>query len=284
MKTILLTGSTGFIGNYFVNRYQNQYNIKTFSFRNDNFQKLNLKEIDIVLHLSALVHQKKSLSQELYEKTNIVQTIDLAQKAKKQGVKQFIFMSTIAVYGSESGFINEKTPCNPKTYYGKSKQQAEFQLLLLEDENFKISIIRPPLVYGYNAPGNMKSLVSLVKKVSILPFSNIKNKRSMVYIGNLAHLIDKIIKQEKEGIFLASDDKAISTSKLIEMIAEELGKKIFLIEVPFFEKILKKLKPDIYKKLFLSLEVDNSKTKQVLNLKNPYTLEEGIKYMIKGEN
>ncbi|MFV7791488.1 epimerase, partial [Aliarcobacter lanthieri] len=91
-----------------------------------------------------------------------------------------------------------------------------------------------PIVYGYGVKANIKNLISLVNKVPVLPLGKIKNKRSMVYIGNLCHLVDEIITQEKKGIFLASDDEPLSTSKLIELIAKNLDKKIYLIKIPFF--------------------------------------------------
>ena len=105
----------------------------------------------------------------------------------------------------------------------------------------------------------------------------------MVFIGNLCHLINIIIEKGKSGVFLASDDKPLSTSKLIGFIADVLDKKIYLIKIPFFETLLKLLKPSFHKRLYESLEVDNSITKKVLGFKNLYTVEDGIKYMIKGE-
>ena len=280
-KNILITGSNGFIGSYFKNNYNKKYNISTFSFLNDNLKELNLSNIDIIIHLSALVHQMGGESEEEYEKINVIQTIDLAKKAKSNGVNHFIFMSTVAVYGLETGTIQCNTKYNPITDYGKSKLKAEKELLKLEDDNFKISIIRPPIVNGYNAPGNMKSLIILISKVHILPFANIQNKRSMIYVGNLCHFIDEIIIQEKAGIFLASDDEPLSTTRLCELIANNLDKKVYLLKVPFFESLLKLVKPSFHKRLYESLEVDNSKTKKVLNLVNPYSVEDGIRLMLK---
>lgn len=283
MKKLLITGSNGFVGSYFINKYKNKYNIKAFSFLKDDFKSLDCSDVDVVFHLSALVHQMGGASASEYERVNVTQTLELAKKAKDSGVKHFVFMSTVAVYGIETGVMSEESDCNPLTEYGKSKLKGEFELQKLEDENFKVSIIRPPIVYGKNAPGNMRSLVNLVNKVSILPFGNIQNKRSMVYIGNLCHLVDVVIEQQKAGVFLASDDEPLSTSKLIELIAKNLNKKIYLIKIPFFESLLKILKPSFHKRLYGSLKVDNSITKQKLNLSNPYSVEEGIKLMIKGE-
>ncbi|MDT8338263.1 MAG: epimerase, partial [Sulfurimonas sp.] len=131
-------------------------------------------------------------------------------------------------------------------------------------------------------------LVSLVKKVPVLPFGGIENKRSMVYIGNLCHLVDEVIGFRikhgvtASGVFLASDDKPLSTTRLIELIAKNLDKKIYLIKIPFFESLLKLLKPSFHKRLYGSLEVDNTLTKEKLNLTNPYSVEEGVRLMIHG--
>jgi UDP-glucose 4-epimerase len=283
MKKLLITGSNGFVGSYFINKYENKYNIKTFSFLKDDINALDCSDVDVVFHLSALVHQMGGASAEEYEKVNVTQTLELAKKAKESGVKHFVFMSTVKVYGEETDSVyTEDSICSPEDKYGKSKLKAELELKKLEDENFKVSIIRTPIVYGYGVKANIKSLVNLVYKVPILPFGNIQNKRSMVFIGNLCHLVDVVIEQQKVGVFLASDDKPLSTSRLIELIAKNLDKKIYLITIPFFESLLKLVKPSFHKRLYGSLEVDNSITKEKLNLQNPYSVEEGIKYMIKG--
>ena len=246
---------------------------------------MDCNDIDVVFHLSALVHQMGGASKEEYEKVNVTQTLELARKAKDSGVRQFIFMSTVKVYGEETELkYTEDSTCNPEDEYGKSKLKAEIELKKLEDENFKVSIVRTPIVYGYGAKANIKSLVNLVNKVPILPFGKIENKRSMVYIGNLCHLVDETITQKKSGIFLASDDEPLSTTRLIELIAKNLDKKIYLVKIPFFESLLKLVKPSFHKRLYRSLEVDNTITKEKLNLKNPYSVEDGIRLMIKEDN
>lgn len=281
MKKLLITGSNGFVGNYFINKYKDKYDIKTFSFLKDDINSLDCSDIDVVFHLSALVHQMSGATSEEYERVNVIQTLQLVKKAKESGVKHFVFMSTVAVYGIETGLMSEKSEYNPITKYGKSKLKAEIELQKLENKNFKVSIIRPPIVYGKNAPGNMKILLKLINKVPLLPFGKIENKRSMVYIGNLCHLVDEIITQEKQGIFLASDDEPLSTTRLIELIAKNLHKKVYLIKVPFFESLLKIVKPSFHKRLYGSLEIDNTITKEKLNLKNPYSVEDGVRLMIK---
>ena len=281
---VLLTGSSGFIGTYFKNRYKDKYSIKTFSFLTENIEDLDLTNIETIVHLSALVHQMGGASTEEYEKINVTQTIELATKAKRSGVKHFIFMSTVKVCGEETNNkYTENSICDPQDEYGKSKLKAEQELKKLENDDFKVSIIRTPIVYGFGVKANIKNLVNLVNKVPVLPFAGIDNNRSMVYIGNLCYLIDTIIDKRQSGVFLAADDEPLSTTKLIQMIASALDKKIFLIKIPFFETLLRLIKPNFHKRLYGSLEVNNELTRKKLNFKNKFSVEEGIKFMIHGE-
>lgn len=279
---ILLTGSNGFIGHYFADKYKNLYDIQTFSFLQDDFEALHVKDIDVVVHLGALVHQP-NVHKELYQKINVENTLLLAKKVKEEGSRHFIFMSTLAVYDGCLNCIHENSKLSPSTPYGKSKLEAERKLQELEDQSFMVSIIRPPMVYGYNAPGNIKSLMHLVEQVPVLPFGNIENKRNFVYVGNLCALLEYIIQKQQRGIFLASDDKALSTTQLIQAIAKAKKRKCWLFALPFFPYLLKSLKPSFYKRLFESLEVDNQETKRILAFENPYTVEEGIGFMVHGE-
>ncbi len=288
MKKIVLTGANGFVGSYFKNKYAHKYNIETFSFLRDNFESLNLNGVDVVLHLSALVHQMSGADEEEYSRVNVEQTLNLAKKAKESGVGQFIFMSSVKVYGEESSEpYSEDTPCKPEDGYGKSKLKAEEELQKLESETFKVAIVRTPIVYGEGVKANIKNLVNLIRKVPILPFGSIENRRSMIYIGNLNFFIDRIIEKKESGVFLVSDERALSTSELIELISKALDKRVYLVKVPFFESLLRLAKPSFHKRLFESLEVSNKKTISKL-LENgekglPYSVEDGIKFMIKGE-
>lgn len=283
MRKLLITGASGFVGSYFIKRYESKYNIKTFSFLHDDFEALHVKGVDVIFHLSALVHQMCGAGAEEYERVNVANTLQLAQKAKESGVGHFIFMSTIKVYGEESkSLYTEDFTCKPQDEYGKSKLKAERELQKLASEDFIVSIIRAPIVYGYGVKANIKSLTNLISKVPLLPFASIKNKRSFVYVGNLCSLVDKIVETKKSGIFLACDDAPLSTTRLIELIALGMHKKVYLFRLPFFEELLKWLKPSIYKRLYENLEVDNTQTKKLLQFKNPYKVEVGIRLMIQG--
>lgn len=282
---ILLTGATGFIGSYCMKYGRYKEAIIPFSFQNDDIAYFDFSTINTIIHLAALVHQMNGADQHEYERINVTRTLELAMRAKKNGVKHFIFMSTVKVYGEESDTVyTETTPCHPRDDYGMSKLHAEQALQALEDEHFKVSIIRTPIVYGSGVKANIKSLIKLIRKVPILPFGNTKNQRSMVYIGNLCALLETILEQQASGIFLACDDTSLSTAEFIRELATALGKKCYLIDIPLFEPILKYLKPTFYQRLFGNLIVDNTETKKRLGFSNPYSTEEGIKAMLGGNN
>jgi len=277
---ILMTGSSGYVGSSFINTFKEKYHFINFSLLRDNMDEFQIEDIDTVLHCAALVHQKRAYDYEKYYDINARYPVNLAKKAKEAGVKQFIFISTIAVYGEGKKEINEETVCSPITPYGKSKLAAERELIELGDQNFTVSIVRPPMVYGKNAPGNIASLISLVQRVPVLPFGGIDNERSFVSIDNLTYLIDKIIERKKNGIFLAADDEPLSTTRLIELIAKYQHKKVWLLRIPYFESLLKRLKPSLHKRLYESLKVNNYKTQTTLGYKNKVDVEEGIRKML----
>ena len=291
MKNILLTGSTGFVGSYFKDNYGNKYHIETFSFLTDNLDSLDLTQIDTVIHLSALVHQMGGAAKEEYQRVNVDNTLALAEKAKQNGVKQFIFMSSVKVYGEETNTpYTESTKCEPQDEYGKSKLEAENQLKEMEGDvtkgisvgHFKVSILRTPIVYGKGVKANILNLVKLVDKVPVLPFGGIINRRSMVYIGNLCDMIEKLCESKISGTFLAGDDRPVSTTGLIEIIAKVKCRKIITLIIPLFPQLLKTIKPSFYKRLYESLEVDNTQTKELLGFTNRVSTEEGIKKMLQG--
>lgn len=276
---VLITGSTGFIGSYFINQYSSQFVVNTFSFLRDNFDTLKLDGIDCVIHCGALVHQmKREPSYEEFFDSNVSHTLQMAIKAKANNVKQFIFISTIKVFGEESKKIfDENSPTSPKDDYGLTKKIAEEKLFELEDKNFKVAILRLPLVFGPGVKANFRSLINIVNQFKILPLGSINNKRSIVFVGNVCHYIFQIIKLRERGIFIANEDESFSTSELINQISKALGKNIILFSIPLFNQILKILKPKYYQRLFENLEVDNSLTKKILKIKkNKYSCNQSF--------
>ena len=280
---LLVTGSSGFVGSYAIPVFKNLYdNVTTLSLRNRSVDDVDITGIDTIVHMAGLAHQMTKVDPSLYYDINQTLTVNFAAKAKQQGVKHFIYLSTIKVYGDHSmDVVSEATLCNPTDDYGKSKWEAEKELNGLANENFKVSIIRPPLVYGKNVKGNLLSLSKLIKKIPVLPLGGIENKRSMVFVGNLVGMINTLIDTPHNGTFLAGDDKSISTSFLVDQMIKHLGlnKKNTTMPGPII-KMIKLVKPAIYQRLFTSFIVDNKVSFKKLNFTPEFTVEEGIKQMM----
>ena len=283
-KTLLVTGSSGFVGSAFLNDEKSSFSkVRTETVRNENLNQLSLDGVDIVLHLAGKAHQMQYVDNQLYFDINFKLTKELAITAKNSGVSHFIFVSTIKVYGEhDEGPYSEVSATIPgQDPYGLSKLQAENFLKSIEDEKFIVSIIRPPLVYGPEVKGNMISLLQLCNTSLPLPFADIQNKRTMVYVRNLTSLIMKVIETKKSGIFLAGDREPISTTTLIEQIRKQLGKPARLFKLPIFILyLLQIVKPSLHKRLFCSLQVNTTSTQNRLDFIPPFSTEYGIQQMV----
>lgn len=258
-KTLMITGASGFIGSNFIEKYKEEYNIISIDLLQIKPEEIDYTGVDTILHLAALVHQMNRAPREKYFEINTELTRRVAEEAKKQGVKHFVFYSTVAVYGTHGYFdrdrvITVETPVNPKDPYGESKCEAEKILRGKVDENFKVSVIRPPMVYGKDCPGNMKKLEKLVNNCPILPFGNDDNKRSLVHIDRLLEVTKEIIKNEQIGIIIPKDEKDLSIKEIVEKVAKEQNRKIILIKMPkMIIKLMWKIKPRIIESLYGNL-------------------------------
>lgn len=250
---VLITGKNSYVGKNIGDflLYKNM-EVKYVSVRNC-ISEDEFTDVDVVVHCAAIVHKKEAKFAILYDKVNYELTVDIAEKAKKKGVKQFIFMSTMAVYGKSEGEINGNTPLQPKTLYGESKLKAEKALEKIADENFKVSIIRPPMVYGRSCPGNYKKLRMLALKLPVFPL--VENKRSFIYVENLAYFVWNTISEGKEGIFMPMDSKTESTDTMSKYICSVNNKEIKFS--PFLGKMVKKIPLNSLKKAFGSLYYGN---------------------------
>ena len=284
-KTLMITGASGFIGSNFIERYKDKYNIIPVDLLKIKPEEIDFRGVDTVLHLAALVHQMKGAPREKYFEVNTELTRRVAEEAKKQGVRHFVFYSTVKVYGYDGDLynhniiLNEESECKPMNDpYGESKWEAEKILRRLEDDNFKIGIIRPPMVYGKGVKGNMESLIKLVKMLPILPFNYDKNRRSLVNIENLMYLTALVIDKEASGVFLPLDEKNISLKEIVEGIEKAYNLK--RINIPMIQPVfwlLTKLKPNIMVRLFGTLQFDNQLTKEKLGYIAKVKYVEGIK-------
>lgn len=283
MAKVLITGANSFVGSNY-KKYSKNSVIEEISLFDHNPANIEFGKYDVVLHLVAIVHQSKKISESKYFEINKELCLQTAINAKNAGIKQFVFLSTVKVYGRYQpgkGSWNESSVCDPEDGYGKSKYAAEVALKELDDNNFTVSIVRTPLVYGEDVKANMRSIIKLVERFSILPLGKINNKRSFTSIENLVAFIDRIIEKRASGVFIAKDEEALSTTELVNFISESLGKKLILITIPkFIINLVTFIYPRIFDRLYGSFEMENSQTLKQLDFKPPLSVEEGIKKMI----
>ncbi|MBS4200600.1 NAD-dependent epimerase/dehydratase family protein [Bacillus sp. FJAT-49732] len=226
MKKILITGVNSYIGTSFkkwISQYPDKYSVDAISLRDEHWKEKSFFGYDVIFHTAAIVHVKENDTAN-YFKVNKELTVELAKKAKKEGVKQFIFLSTMGVYGTETGFITKYTKPIPKTTYAQSKYEAEQPLLEINSSDFNVAILRPPIVYGKGCPGNYVRLARLALMLPIFP--DIDNKRSMIYIDNLSEFIRIIIDNNQGGIYFPQNKEYVNTTDLVRLIAKAQGKEI----------------------------------------------------------
>jgi nucleoside-diphosphate-sugar epimerase len=280
---ILITGKRSFIGTNF-RQYSKFPDIDRVSVTDKDIHRIGFCGYDAVVHLAALVHRKKRIPEHEYFRVNHTLSLQLAEAAKKAGVKHFIFLSTVKVYGETNpgiGAWNEGSECRPADPYAKSKLAAEKALLKLEDESFTVAIVRTPLVYGTGVRANMLDMIKLIERSKVLPFGNVSNKRNFTSVENLVAYIDRIIEMKASGIFIAMDNGAISTTELVQLISSGLGKHRVLLNMPGFLLWSGSLFfPRHFESLFGSCELDNSMTLRKLEFTPPLTTREGIGRMI----
>ena len=242
MKKVLIIGANSYIGNSFI-QYIHELDDKDFiidkiSARHKEWERYDFTGYDVILHLAGIAHRRETRENAAeYYKVNKELAVDIAQKAKTSHVGQFIFMSTAAVYGSKASIITKNTfPC-PDTHYGKSKLEAEQKIIDLYDDEFKIAIVRPPMVYGYGCKGNFQRLVKLSRITPVFP--DIQNKRSMIYIENLCEFLRLLIEQEEWGYFHPQNEEYVCTSEMVRIIGESMDKKIYFTKI--FNPVIKAL-------------------------------------------
>ena len=239
MKKILITGKGSYLGNSlkaYLEAFGDCYQVDCLSLRSGDWKEQSFRGYDAVYHTAAIVHQPRSKDApgELarYRAVNCDLAVDAAKKAKAEGVRQFVFLSTMAVYGLTAAFgktvtITAQTPTVPTDNYGLSKLEAERALLALEGPDFRVAILRPPMIYGKDCKGNFRSLVSMARRLPFFP--KVPNRRSMLYVGSLNRLVQQIIDREDRGIFCPQDPEYLNTSAMVQAIAAAQGKRLLLI-------------------------------------------------------
>lgn len=217
--------------------------------------KIDFSPYDAVFHVAGIAHIKESSNnRSLYYKVNRDLTYEIAKKAKKYGVLQFVFLSSMSVYGIENGVIDKSTPLKPNSAYGESKIEAEQLINKLKGDSFTVATIRPPMVYGNGCRGNYPKLATLALKTPFFP--NIENKRSMIYIDNLSEFVKQIIDNRSGGIFFPQNDEYVNTSEMVRLIAEFHGNRVR--KTKLFNPALRLLNVSLVKKVFGDLVYDIS--------------------------
>lgn len=250
---ILIIGKNSYIGIH-IKKYLQKYNMQVdeFDAEHESLEALELSNYETVIHVAAIVHRKDIQDWNVYKKINVDLPIEVARLSKSSGVKQFIFMSSMAVYGVEKNLkkcciIDGNTEYSPSTMYGKSKLNAEKGVLKLQDERFAVSIIRPANVYGKGCKGNyIKMFCKITKMLPLLPDVYRNIKQGFLYIDNLCEMVRLLIESKASGIFPAQDRETISSIELMEKISDVLklkkknsklfGQVFYLTRIPLVDK------------------------------------------------
>jgi len=234
MKRVLITGANSYVGTNvekWLKKGRDNFEVNTIGTINDEWKTVDFSAYDVVFHVAGIAHVNAKKSMEsLYYKVNRDLTLQVAKHAKEKGVKQFIFMSSMIVYHEskrlKTDIVTQDTIPTPNGFYGDSKLQAEYGLQQLEDSNFKVCIIRPPMIYGPDCKGNF---MRLAKLATITPFfPAFHNQRSMLYIDNLAEFVKQVIIKDLSGIYHPQNIELADTVEIIRFFAKKNNHKIFV--------------------------------------------------------
>lgn len=233
MKRILITGANSYIGTSF-DRYMAQwpdkYQVDTVDMIDGTWRDKSFSEYDAVFHVAGIAHQKETAENaHFYYEINRDLAVETAKKAKADGVSQFVFLSTMAVYGIDEGVISGDTIPSPKTNYGKAKYEAEKKIEALHDSGFAVAIMRPPMVYGEGCKGNYQSLIKFAK---IMPFfPDYDNVRSMIHIDRLCWFVKQLLDHTSDGLYLPQDEQYVCTCRMVHEIAKDMGKNLRMLKI-----------------------------------------------------
>ena len=235
LKKVLITGANSYIGESvekWLNNSDNEYEVDTLDMLDPNWKEFDFSKYDTVFHVAGIAHADVgNVSEEVkqkYYQVNTDLTLEVANIAKNAKVRQFIFMSSMIVYsGCGTTHITKDTKPKAENFYGDSKLQADLKLQEMNDDSFKVVVVRPPMIYGKGSKGNYPQLVKLATKLPVFPIVN--NKRSMLHIDNLCEFIKLMIDNEESGVFFPQNSKYTNTSDMVQMIASVKGHRIIML-------------------------------------------------------
>ena len=234
MKRILITGANSFVGTNiekWLIREPEQFQVDTVDTMNEAWKKADFTKYDVVFHVAGIAHVNPKLEMApLYYKVNRDLSIEIANWAKEQGGKQFIYMSSKIVYHASKSlkgdWVRKDPKPDPNAFYGDSKLQAEKGLKGLQCTSFKVAIIRPPMIYGPGNKGNLPRLGWLAQKTPVFPAWH--NKRSMLHVVNLAEFVKQITVREMSGTFFPQNAEYADTVEIVRLFAKEHGHKVWI--------------------------------------------------------
>ena len=228
---VLITGKNGYIGNKtadWLRSHEGGFEVDFLDMKDSGWKDKSFNDYDCIIHAAGIAHVNSN-DKDLYDKVNTVLAHECAMKALKDGVRHFVFISSVYVYGAENGLskkniIDENTPEKPATFYGESKLNAEKLIAGLRSDAFTVSILRIPMVYGPGCKGNYVRLSKLSKKIFLFP--KLDNQRSMIFVDNLTEFLRLLLINPSNGVFYPQNREYVNTSKLVYEIAKCNNKKV----------------------------------------------------------
>lgn len=266
MRRVLITGLNSYVGNCVAGRMAEEpdkYEVHKISLRDGAWKGMDFSKYDSVFHVAGIAHVSTAPDMEpLYMRVNRDLAIEVGEKAKRDGAGQLIFTSSSIVYGDsvsdgEAKAIDLDTPLAPANFYGESKAQAERGLRALEGKGFKVAILRCPMMYGPGCErGNFPTLARAARRLPVFP--DLPNRRSVLYVGNLAELVCGLVDRGVGGTLLPQNAEYMGTSRAVALMAEAAGRRIALTRA--FNPALRLLMPrlDVARKAFGSLFYDQA--------------------------
>ncbi|MGJ4848619.1 NAD-dependent epimerase/dehydratase family protein [Bacillota bacterium Meth-B3] len=260
MKHVLIAGAGSYIGAQFERHlagFPGAYRVSTLDVKGDAWREADFSGVDAVVLVAGIAHQKETAANApLYYSVNRDLAVDVARKAQAEGVKQLVFLSTIAVYGLTRGAIGPDAKPQPRSHYGKSKLAAEALLTSLAGDGFRVAVLRPPMVYGPHCRGNYPRLAALAQRLPLFPACG--NRRSALYVGHLAEAIRLIVDSGEGGLFLPQDGEYVDTGEMMRLVARAHGRGLKLIPgLRALTRLLGRL-PGAFGKVFGDLTIDRA--------------------------
>lgn len=242
MKKILITGAGSYIGISFEKwlsnpRFEGRYQVDTLDMQREDWREHDFSGYDTVFHVAGIAHadigKVTDEQKKLYYAVNCDLAVETARKAKQEGVRQFIYMSSIIVYGEGTSVrtkrvITRETKPSPSNFYGDSKWKAEQGLTPLSNETFHVALLRPPMIYGEGCKGNYQALKKIALKVPVFP--DFPNERSMLSIGNLCEFVRRLTESGEGGLYFPQNREYVRTAEMVRKIARQNGKRVRLVK------------------------------------------------------